>query len=325
MYNQEYKIAFIKTLDVKEITEERYVYLFEKTAEEEFKLGKDLFDMNFEELEIVFYSAKRGKPRSLISYITTIKNYIIWAKDNGYSSSSVHPIVEAVNTSFVDKYLYKEGLTYYTREELIAQLDKLINIRDKAIVLAIFEGIRGKGLSELINLRYEDLSEKEGKYYASLLSDEINLDNRQIEISKELYDLLDQTYRKTDYIGKKGNSTRVAEGEYVLRKNRVSDGDIRFTVSMINGLFSGVIKSEFEDAQITVTSLIESGAMWYTNSLLKDDRVITKDVAADVMNRYGLYALKGEKKDYPSFMRYKEIVNDEFFEDSYGSFKYGFK
>ncbi|KOS61530.1 hypothetical protein FJQ98_16125 [Lysinibacillus agricola] len=325
MYNREYKMKFIETLDVKEISEERYVYLFEKTAEVEFKINKDLFDMNFEELEITFYAAKRSKHRSLISYITTIKNYITWAKDNGYGVSPVHPIVESINTSFVDKYLYKEGLTYYTREALLMNIEKLINVRDKAIVLAVFEGIRGKALSELTNLRYEDLSEKEGKYYASLLSDEINLDNRQIEISKELYDLFVQTYRKTEYIGKKGNVTRVADGEYILRKNRVGEGDIRFTVSMINSLFSGIIKTEFEDAQITVTSLIESGAMWYTNSLLKDDRVITKEIATNVMNRYGLYSFKGEKKSYPSFMRYKEVINDEFFEDNYGSFKYEFK
>ncbi|MFJ3388856.1 hypothetical protein [Lysinibacillus sp. NPDC086135] len=325
MYNKEYKMKFIKTLDVKEISEERYIYLFEKTAEVEFRIDKDLFDMNFEELEIVFYSSKRSKHRSLISFITTIKNYITWAKDNGYSSSSVHPIVEAINTAFVDKYLYKEGLTYYTREELLSNIDKLVNVRDKAIVLAVFEGIRGKGLSELINLRFEDLSKKEDKYYVSLLSDEINFSNRQIEISKELYDLLEQTYWEKEYTGKKGNKTRVADGEYILRKNRVGEGDIRFTVSMINSLFSNVIKNEFEDSQITVTSLLESGAMWYTNSLLKEDRIITKDIATDVMNRYGLYSFKGEKKDYPSFMRYKEIINDEFFDDSYGSFKYGFK
>ena len=176
IYNEEYKKAFLKTLNLKKASEDRYLNLFNNSGVQEHSLKKDLYNMDFEELELVFYRLQTPKTRTLISYITLIKNYITWAKHNGYSDSNVHPIVEQIGSSFVEKYLNKEALIHYTRDELFEAMNGLINVQDKAIILCAFEGIRGKGLCELLNMRYIDLSKTDdGKYYVHLLTDTVNL------------------------------------------------------------------------------------------------------------------------------------------------------
>ncbi|MCL1700749.1 hypothetical protein [Lysinibacillus sp. Bpr_S20] len=324
MYNVEYKEAFLEASDHAEETKNQYRMYFKKTEPFEAQKGKDLFDMDFDMLDELFYWVQRKTERSAVSFISTIKNYITWAKDNGYGDNPLNPIIDTVNTEFVSKYLYKEGIKYYTRKDLFKYFENIFNIKDKALVLALFEGISGNKFSEIINLRREDLSEKDDKYYASLLCDEVDLTNRQLEISKELYEMLIETYNTQEYKSEKGKVNRIADGEYVFRKNRVGTNSARITYPVLQNTFRNVIKAAFDDVQITTTSISNSGVMYYSNEFMGSDRVLTKEIATKVAEKFDLYGLEIKGKKYPSFMRFKEIIDIDYMEEEYGHFKLNF-
>lgn len=324
MYNADYKEAFLKASEHAEETKNQYRLYFKRTESFEAQKGKDLFDMDFDMLEELFYWVQRKTERSAVNFFNTIKNYITWAKDNGYGESSLNPIIDTINTEFVSKYLYREGIKYYTRNDLFKYFENINNVRDKALVLALFEGISGNKFSEIINLRREDLTEREDKYYASLLSDEVDLTNRQLEISKELYDMLIETYQTQEYKSVNGRTNRIVDGEYVFRKSRVGGNDVRISIPMLQNIIINVVKVAFDDVQITTTSIGNSGVMYYANKFMGSDRVLTKEIATKVAEKFDLYSLEIKGKKYPSFMRFKEIIDIDFMEEEYGNFKLNF-
>lgn len=324
MYNTEYKEAFLEASEHAEETKNQYRLYFKRTETFEAQKGKDLFDMDFDMLEELFYRVQRKTERSAVNFFNTIKNYITWAKDNGYGESPLNPIIDTINTEFVSKYLYKEGIKYYTRKDLFKYFENINNVRDKALVLALFEGISGNKFSEIINLRREDLTVKDDRYYASLLSDEIDLTERQLEISKELYEMLVETFETQEYKSEKGKVNRIADGEYVFRKNRVGVNGVRITTPVLQSIIIKVIKPAFDDVQITTTSIGNSGVMYYANEYMGIDRVLTKEIVTKVAEKFDLYSLEIKGKKYPSFMRFKEIIDIDFMEEEYGNFKLDF-
>ena len=324
MYNSEYKEAFLKASEHAEETKNQYRVYFKKTEPFEAQKGKDLFDMDFDMLEELFYWVQRKTERSAVNFFNTIKNYITWAKDNGYGESPLNPIIDTINTEFVSKYLYKEGTKYYSRKDLFKYFENMNNVRDKALVLALFEGISGTKFSEIINLRREDLTERDGKYYVSLLSDEVDLTHRQLEISEELYNMLIESYNAQEYKNTNGRVNRIVDGEYIFRKSRIGGNDVRITVPMLQNTIINVVKPAFDDVQITTTSLNNSGVMYYANEYMSSDRVLTKEIATKVAEKFDLYGLEIKGKKYPSFMRFKEIIDVDYMEEEYGNFKLNF-
>lgn len=325
MYNKEYKEAFINALDRKEDSKLQYMSMFNVVEPIEAQIGKDIFDMNMDELDDLFYKLGRKTSRSAVQFFNLIKSYITWAKDNGYSESRLHPIVDTINNEFVEKYLYKAGNQYYTREEILESIKHLVNPRDKAIVLCLFEGIFGKSCSEIVNLRYEDIIERDGKYYVSLLSDEINLTNRQLEISKELYDLLILTYNTQETWNEKGNKSRVVDGEFIFRKNRVgSNGDIRLTQGLIVTKYMEIIKTAFDDVQLSASRINSSGLMWYANEFMNQERVLNKEIVSKLVEKFDLPTTTVNGTVYPSYTRFRERIDINYMTRVYGEFKISF-
>ena len=325
MYNKEFKEMFINALDRNKGSKTQYMSMFARTELIERSKNKDIFDMNMDELDDLFYKLRRKTSRSAVQFFNLIKSYIQWAKDNGHSESRLHPIVDTINSEFVEKYLYKVGNKYYTREEILDGMQELLNPRDKAIILCLFEGIFGKSCSEIINLRYEDITERDGKYYASLLSDEINLTNRKLEISKDLYDLLDLTYRTQETYNDKGGKSRVVDGEFIFRKNRIgSNGDIRLTQGLIVTKYMEIIKTAFDDLQLNASRINHSGVMWYANELMNEDRVLTKEILSQLVERFDLATTTVNGTVYPSYTRFKELIDVDYMRETYGDFRMDF-
>lgn len=325
MYNKEYKDAFINTLERSVESKYQYESMFKRVEPLENEIGKDLYDMNMDELETVFYKLRRRTKRSALQFFNLIKSYITWAKDNGYSSSKLHPIVDVINSEYVEKYIYKAGTNYYTREEILEGIQNLANARERALVLALFEGISGKKHSEIINLRAEDISEKDGQYYVSVLSDEIELTNRQVSISKELYELLIEAYETKETTNPRGGKSRVADGAYVFRRNRIRAGeDCKLRHQSISALYMGTIKNAFGDSNISATIINNSGLMYYANEIMGDKRVMDTEVAEKVAKRFDLTMSGYKGKVYTHYTRLRERIDVDYMIETYGDFTIDF-
>src|SRR5690606_1173441 len=86
-----------------------------------------------------------------------------------------------------------------TREHVIDMADQLVNESDRALLLGLFEGIRGTGFSELLNLEEKDIREKDGIFQVRL-----NGNERTIEISERLAQMLISAANRSEYNNKNG-------------------------------------------------------------------------------------------------------------------------
>lgn len=324
MYNEEYKIAFIDSLGLAETSKKTYYSIFNRTEPFERKYDMDLYDMDNSMLDLLFRQAKRKTKRSAITFIGRIKNYITWAIDNGHSASPTHPIVDVINDEYVEPYVWNAGKKFYTRDEIIEKFDSLPNNRDKAIVLALFEGIVGVSFSEIRNLRLEDISSKDDRFYLNVLYDEVNLRDRRIEIPKDLHDLLIQTYNTSEYKSPKGNMIRLLDGEYVFRKNRTTEnGDVRMSTVMISSQLMTYLKEAYDDTNINASMIEISGMMWYANEWMNQcgNRVFDLNIVDKLVKKYNLSTIKPDNKEYPQLQRIRETMDFEYMKEQYGYFE----
>lgn len=324
MYNEDYKKSFIETLNLSDSSKKTYYSIFNRTESFERKHNVDLYDMDNSMLDLLFRQAKRQTKRSAIIFISTIKNYITWAIDNGHSASPTHPIVDVINDDYVATYVWNAGKHYYTKEELLKKIELLDNNRDKAIVLLLFEGVVGASFSEIRNLRIDDITTKDEKHYLNVLSDEINLDSRQVGISNELHELLIKTYNTSEIKSPSGKMTRLVDGDYIFRKNRLGkDNDVRITPTMISSIIMQRIKDTFNDSNITATTIENSGMMWYANEWMnqKGERVFNLNIVDELVNKYNLSTITFNNKAYPQLQRIRETIDFEYMQDEYGYFE----
>lgn len=324
MYNEEYKKSFLETLNLSDSSLKTYYSIFNKTEPFERKHETDLYDMDNSMLDLLFRQAKRQTKRSAIIFINTIKNYITWAIDNGHSASPTHPIVDVINDEYVSTYVWNAGKNYYNREELLKKIELLDNNRDMAIVLLLFEGIVGSSFSEIRNLRIDDITTKDDKFFLNVLSDEINLTSRQIEITKELHDLLIKTYNTSEIKSPSGKMARLVDGEYIFRKNRLGkDNDVRITPSMISTIIMQRIKDSFSDSNITATTIEISGMMWYANEWMNEngDRIFDLNIVEKLVKKYNLSTISLNNKEYPQLQRIRETMDFDYMQDEFGHFE----
>lgn len=275
-------------------------------------------------LDLLFRQAKRQTKRSAIIFINTIKNYITWAIDNGHSASPTHPIVDVINDEYVSTYVWNAGKNYYNREELLLKkIELLDNNRDMAIVLLLFEGIVGSSFSEIRNLRIDDITTKDDKFFLNVLSEEINLTSKQIEITKELHDLLIKTYN-AEIKSPSGKMARLVDGEYIFRKNRLGkDNDVRITPSMISTIIMQRIKDSFSDSNITATTIEISGMMWYANEWMNEKgvRIFNLNIVEKLVKKYNLSTISLNNKEYPQLQRNRETMDFDYMQDEFGHFE----
>lgn len=317
MFNEIYKELFLDELEVTEESKRSYRTIFKSTMKTEKMLNKDLFEMNFKELELVLYKAQYRKINSIINYATFIKNYIEWAKNNELTDKN--PINLTLNEELLNKYLYNEGNFYLTLDELMSNLYKLINVQHQALVLCIFEGVRGLRYSEITNLKYQDLLILNDEFYLYLKVSDDEDKFRITKISKELRNLLLKTYHKKDIISINGKKLHIRDGEYIFRKNRSSGESAKITDKVIFTIIRDFVK-EVYNRNINANYIYTSGIMHRLNEEMGNDRVLTKEIAEKIIKEYDLGSHIINGKAYPIYKTLRRLIDEDFMKQKYGNF-----
>lgn len=232
--------------------------------------------MNLEELESVMYSLAASTADSVYNNTHRIEDYYIWAVENGLRRTNIIPL-DGLNKyewgkRFVSNYKNKS----YTREEVLGMCDELYNYYDKAILLALFEGIKGKGYSELLNLKPGDIKETKDGYEAHL--EDGDGETRTISISEELYHYLKKSDSADTYYPNNGKMElsviptpmKYQDSPYIFKKiNRgVKTGNLSST--FINRKFV-MFKDLFGASFLRPAHIEVSGMMHMINELREKD------------------------------------------------------
>lgn len=326
LYNGELKEQFIDEITNNKDSKNTYYYLFLRTSKIEKEENKDLFEMTTDELEGVFYSLKARSVDTATNYISTIYKYLEWCIGNGYCKSNLKDF-ELNIRKYAEKFVSKALKVYYTREELFEYFKDIEYLGDQVILLCMFEGIRGKNNSEIMNMKIEHLKERDGKYYIDLYDTEAGNERLNFEISRDLYHMLISLNNLTDYINSNGNKVELQESEYILKRS--INGKRTNLGKVSNSYFANktiYFKKVFNNKSFQYRDIQISGMMYYLNEWLKEkgDRIITKELLEKAADKYdlGIYNHTILKEKTYSYSKLRSFIDIDFFEENYGEVKF---
>lgn len=132
--------------------------------------------------------------QTFINYCMTRK----YVKENVFFSITIPELVNVLNLELINRKMV-------SRKRLLMLIQAFLNPCDKFIILALFEGVRGKNGLGLLEARLSNIN-------GNLL---ILLDGSEIKISNELIDIAKLSAETYEYVSKpSGGTARVYQLEY---------------------------------------------------------------------------------------------------------------
>ena len=173
--------------------------------------GKDICDWSIADIKEALISVNSKSIGSVRNYISHMKYYTDWCIKNGlskinqnnYSNITMQMMNEVVNSALLEKQLI-------TREYLLERMEPLLNSRDKFLLLALYEGIGGAKLCEIVEMKRKDINHDTKTVLLCT--------GRNFKMSDQLYDFAVDSASSTDYYVRR-NSTKTEDGIIVYKRN----------------------------------------------------------------------------------------------------------
>lgn len=274
LYNAEQKVRFIEKYEMDSSKQTLFMQLV-RIAEQENNLGKDISEMNQDEIKETLLACEFSSLTSAISHINTYKRYT-------ETQTSTSPFYVFDNTEMAMSVIAKNRDKRYSKYEVDCVVDSLINYNDKALVLCLFEGVKGQEYSEILNLKREDIGQEEiNESYSLKLYDSARGTERYIWISKQLRDTLVKADSQLEYISPEGlRNSEFNESSYIFKK--VKKGKQRedevLDCNFINRKML-LIKKVFDNDYLKAEDIIRSGMMYMANKIFENKgKFVRKDI-----------------------------------------------
>lgn len=139
-----------------------YEKLFLKSEQLEREQCLDLYEFDINHISDFVRSLKLNYVATARNYGSIIKSYITWAIHEGYTKNPLNPL-EGVPSTWFDQFITTDFLPYFSYKQIRSLSLFCENAQDAVIIEAIFEGIQGKEVCELRNLKLDDVNFDENK------------------------------------------------------------------------------------------------------------------------------------------------------------------
>ena len=151
MYNEKMKEGFIKDYMRSRVVAQTSLYsLFKKVEPYEMELGKDCSEFTEEEIVNMYHEFCARSHYVLLNYNVILKAYCAWKKYyHGLNNSVAY---ESITTDMARDLISEDAKRVLSREEVTEIEDQLYNWTDKAIVEALFEGLSGNSMRDLVGI-----------------------------------------------------------------------------------------------------------------------------------------------------------------------------
>lgn len=296
MYNEELKKQFIKD-DVTNKNFDKFMTRYFKTIEKyEEEYDKDLSNFNIQEIENYFMGLSTSSYERCQNIKSQFIKYSQYCQErNMIEDNQIH--WQEVDSDFLKRTINigKLQSQYVTRTQLLKDLNRLNNVSDIFIILAIFEGICGNRYKDFYHLSLDQFEIKDGKAF-------VKLQDKTLEISNKLYDLAIESAncyeRIPNNISARRYSRLNAEDPWVIKRAANSVVDTEAANFHNVSLRLTHLKRHFGLPYCTQTALANSGRLDYlyrlTKSEKKDVTVVFKEHFEDITKIYGRIQVKGD-------------------------------
>jgi len=302
LYNKDIKIGFAKNYSTNADTQQMVLYDFQRISVLEKKLDKDLALFNYEDISEVLKYLLASSEASIKRTLSVFAMYRDW-----YVGKDVHRY--GIGLNYFKLYSKYENIKefvptdkidnmYISEEELQIILTRLVNAQDKALLLALYEGVKGAEMHELRHLSIKDINTERNTLKLINKGGSI----RTIGVTKQLVDMLIQA-NKQDFIvknngvqtpGMKSLLRPLACSIYIFKvgvssKNQGKDEPMMLsTLNTAIRRIRGYEGGEFEfitPSSIYTSGMINKVIFEYKQGFIED---INTDTIAKVMNNYEL-------------------------------------
>lgn len=299
IFNEEVKNAFLETI-TNEGTAKYYARIFGITSTYEEDLGKDLNQFSLEELEKIFYDFEANNRHTVESYGRIISSYLNWCVQQDITEEN--PLSKLTSDDF-DKYVSDQEV-YMSEKQLRRYEDLCTNYQDAVILRLLFEGVSGKGCSEINNLKISDVDFENNSLHLinSLKVDEkgypLKYTERIIKVSDRAMELIRGAINQKTYTKRNGfmstNAPNVrdfhdlVENGYVVRASITkNDEDLNRPVDKFVVYRRISTIAETLNIELTAKIIQRSGMIFEAFKLVQSGEVTLEDLKI-VANRFNL-------------------------------------
>lgn len=189
MYQSETKESFIKDYMRSRVVAQTSLYsLFRKTRKYEESLEKDCCQFTQDEILKMYEEFQAKSVYVLLNYNVILKAYCAWKKY--YHNLETENAYENITRNMLEPLIPKRNVL--SREDVTDIEDQLYNWTDKAIIEALFEGLSGNSMKDLVSVE-ENMIDHQSKQL-------IFPDGRVFDLTDKLYALLIKACDETEYV-----------------------------------------------------------------------------------------------------------------------------
>jgi integrase len=251
LFNEEQKKRFLDEKYPNESTRSSNASILRNVGRFEYDKNKDVSKFNYEEVKEVLIGLMKKTNRSMNVSYTIIMQYLDWCVDKKYIPINILTLVDKKDKKkYVSKVAQKNS--YITREQLYDYCSQLYNYIDKAMLVLLFEGVKGRSsiehsFEELRNFKMTDILENNIIIATRDFSDDSNNNIKQrrlIPVDPRTIEILltackENTYHKANGEAKGRFAIMpVKDSPYVIRTiDRSGTDDDRISVSNICSRF----------------------------------------------------------------------------------------
>ena len=191
MYKNDMKEGFIKDYMRSRVVAKTSLYsLFKKVEPYEKSFDKDCSQFTKEEIVDMYTEFKAKSVYVLMNYNTILKAYCAWMK---YYNGLQNDIAYDSLTIDVMRPLIPNGANnILSRQDVCEIEDQLYNWVDKAIVEALWEGLSGNSMRDLVGIDSSMVDHKARQLHLP--------DGRVFGLTERLYEFLTHTFEETEYV-----------------------------------------------------------------------------------------------------------------------------
>jgi len=306
MYNESAKTRYLERYRNKD-TKEVYGRIFKKSALLEYKHQKDLCNFTEEQLKQFVIDILQPKTKeSSRSIYSTISSYIDWAIQEGISSHEENPWHKR-STDYIYSLVIPVK-NYMSFQEKQYVLKTLVNAQDKFIVEALWNGIQGDKLIELITLKMEQVNPTLNKV---VITDDQNRVKREvIAFDEQLCDLALMANEQRLYVKKNGQCSEntisehadLVNSDYIIKHSNTKHRGNRaytthYTVYNRIEMFRSLNELQQFSNVLVTKNIVRSGMIYWAKQIYLRDRLLGRSQIEEVCARFNA-RFKWSMKDF---------------------------
>jgi hypothetical protein len=315
MYNPEIKNRYLENYEPSSV--KSFSRVFKRIGVVEAQLEKDLFDFNRDEVKSVLFLMNPIKINTSKFNGNMIRSYIDWAITEGYRTNTINPL-NGIDGKWYEQFVDKSRKTVYHKDEIDKLISLCVNDQDKAIIIALFEGVTTE---ELLTLKPSGINRE-----LKMLS--WSEDSRRLNVSPECIDLLIAASTQKYY--EKSNGDAVATTKS-LRTELIDNGRvIKVSNTKANdnddGVGKNVIYRRFKTIQNSIKDYeyisplnVRNSGMLYLAYILYGEQGELKTVQLDAICEKFDVAYNKERKIFNRYNLTGDFLNERTLLEVYGS------